>query len=163
MSTHLDFARYSVWANTQLANDLLKLDDDLFTREVKSSFNTIGQTIKHIWFAQEGWLSRLKGSEWDTSKISNFKGDNTDLIKEWLASAVRFEEFASRVDLNLEIPFHHKGKHFSIPSKEIILTVCNHSTYHRGQIVTMMRTIGITEITQTDYIEWVREKDRGNI
>jgi uncharacterized damage-inducible protein DinB len=34
--------------------------------------------------------------------------------------------------------------------------VFNHGTYHRGQLVTMLRQVGVTEIPQTDYIAFVR-------
>lgn len=59
-----------------------------------------------------------------------------------------------------EIKFEHKGELFSIPSREIIQTVFNHGSFHRGQVVMMMRQLGISDISQTDYIEWVREKER---
>jgi len=34
--------------------------------------------------------------------------------------------------------------------------VANHATYHRGQIVTMLRQLGRTP-PSTDYIRWLRE------
>jgi uncharacterized damage-inducible protein DinB len=53
------------------------------------------------------------------------------------------------------IKFRHKGTSYSIPAREIVHTVFNHSSFHRGQLA-MMRQLGITDIAQTDYIEWVR-------
>lgn len=39
---------------------------------------------------------------------------------------------------------------------EYILHVVNHSSYHRGQIVTMARALGVTgEIPVTDYDAWL--------
>lgn len=66
-------------------------------------------------------------------------------------------------NLEKKIGFEHKEKQFSIPTREIIQTVFTHGSYHRGQVVMMMRQLNITQISQTDYIEWVREKERGNI
>jgi len=56
----------------------------------------------------------------------------------------------------------HDGVDYSIARKDIIMTVINHGNYHRGQIVTLLRQLGVTTIPKTDYIEWVREQARLN-
>ncbi|MCW3088046.1 MAG: hypothetical protein JWQ78_1432, partial [Sediminibacterium sp.] len=40
--------------------------------------------------------------------------------------------------------------------KEILLHLFNHGTYHRGQLVTLLRQVGVEEIPRTDYIEFSR-------
>ena len=116
-------------------------------------------TILHIWFAETGWLSRLNGNQWETEKVSNFSASNEQLFKEWQNTSLDFKDFVAQSALEKEIQFEHKGEHFSIPSREIIQTVFNHGSYHRGQVVMMMRQLGVINITQTDYIQWVREKE----
>lgn len=39
----------------------------------------------------------------------------------------------------------------------------NHSTYHRGQIVTMARTIGLTDPPMTDYILFVNSRKKNEM
>ena len=39
-----------------------------------------------------------------------------------------------------------------------ILHAINHNTYHRGQIVTMLRQLGVEKIPATDFIVWSRRK-----
>jgi uncharacterized damage-inducible protein DinB len=34
----------------------------------------------------------------------------------------------------------------------------NHQSFHRGQLVTFARQLGITDIPSTDYIVYLREK-----
>ena len=41
---------------------------------------------------------------------------------------------------------------------EMIMHCMNHSTYHRGQIVTILREGGVTTIPSTDLIAYLREK-----
>jgi uncharacterized damage-inducible protein DinB len=41
----------------------------------------------------------------------------------------------------------------------MLLHVFNHGTYHRGQLVTMLRQLGIENIPATDFIVWSREKN----
>ncbi len=160
---YLDFANYNIWANKRLANNLLEQDDSFLNKEFVGSFPTIRATITHLWNAETGWLSRLKGNGWESSNVQNFEGNNKELLTAWQNTSRNFKDFVEKADLEKEIQFEHKGESFSIPSREIIQTVFNHGSYHRGQIVMMMRQSGISEISQTDYIEWVREKDRGNI
>lgn len=160
---YLDYASYNIWANDRLINDLLALDNQLLTKEVIGSYPTIRATLIHIWFAETGWLSRLKENGWDTKEVTEFKGTNKELFKVWKKTSQEFKEFTATADLEKEIHFEHKAENFSIPIREIIQTVCNHGSYHRGQIVMMMRQFGVNKIAQTDYIEWVREKKRGNI
>lgn len=49
-----------------------------------------------------------------------------------------------------------KGDPFEQPVSEILLHLPNHGTYHRGQLVTMLRQLGIEKMPQTDYILFSR-------
>jgi len=51
-----------------------------------------------------------------------------------------------------------KGEHFKQPIYKMLLHVFNHGTYHRGQIVNMLRQLGIEKIPQTDFIVWSRKR-----
>jgi len=157
---YIDYAIYNIWANNRLIADLLRLDDQLLNQEFIGSFPTISATISHIWFAETGWLSRLNGNGWEVSNVINFSGNTRQLFKSWQETSENFKKFVEHADLEKKIKFEHKGESFSIPSREIIQTVFNHGSYHRGQVVLMMRQSGISDISQTDYIEWVRENAR---
>lgn len=50
-----------------------------------------------------------------------------------------------------------KGDSFENSIKDILLHVCNHSTYHRAQMATYLKQNGITPIN-TDYIFYKRDK-----
>lgn len=159
---YLDYADYTIWANNRIIQNLITHDIDIMSNELVGSFPTIRATIIHMWYAEMGWLSRLSGSGWNTAHVDAWNGSNLELLEEWKISTSTFRDFVVQADLDCKVMFDHKGEHFSIPTREIIQTVLNHSTYHRGQVVLYMRQLGITSISQTDYIEWVREKHRGN-
>jgi uncharacterized damage-inducible protein DinB len=40
----------------------------------------------------------------------------------------------------------------------MLLHLFNHNTYHRGQLVTMLRQLGMDKIPATDFIVWSRKK-----
>jgi uncharacterized damage-inducible protein DinB len=155
---YIDYADYNIWGNNRFIESLSKLNEDLLNQKIEASFPSIMKTISHIWMAEMGWLSRLEGKGWETSEISNFSGDAYEMFKSWQATSQSFRDFVEKTDLEQKLEFEHKGQSFSIPFREIAQTVFNHGSYHRGQIVIMMRQLGITEIPKTDYIEWVREK-----
>lgn len=159
---YIDYALYNIWANNRLITNLLEQDDTLLSQELTGSYPTIRATVLHIWFTETGWFSRLKENGWEATKVTNFAGTNEDLFKEWQNTSEKFKVFVEESDLEKEIHFEHNEEKFSIPTREIIQTVLNHGSYHRGQVVMMMRQLGVLKITQTDYIEWVREKARGN-
>lgn len=160
---YIDYARYNIWANNRLIKSLAGEVDELLNKELVGSFPTIRATVLHMWLAETGWLSRMNENGWKTSTVKNFSGTNKDLFEEWQMTSMKFKIFVENAALENEIQFEHKGESFSIPVREIIQTVFNHGSYHRGQLVMMMRQVGVLEIPQTDYIEWVREKERGNI
>ncbi|ETN94766.1 DinB family protein [Zhouia amylolytica] len=161
---YIDYANYNIWANNRLISDLLAQEEGIMNKEVAASFSSIRATVLHIWAAETGWLSRLKGNGWsEVSKVRDFSGSNQSLFKAWQETSEEFKNFLVSADLEEEVSFEQKEEKFSIPAREITQTVFNHGSYHRGQVVMMMRQLGVSKITQTDYIEWCREKQRGNV
>lgn len=158
---YLDYASYNIWANNRIISDLLLLDDTLLSRELVGSFPTIRATILHIWYAELGWLSRLKTNRWEAVQAEGFSGANDVLFRQWKETSRAFRDFVAAADIEQPVRFQHKGKGFVIPAREVMQTVFNHGSFHRGQVVMMMRQVGATEISQTDYIEWVRQVDMG--
>lgn len=57
-----------------------------------------------------------------------------------------------------ELCIYHdlKGNEYKQTFAQIIMHCMNHSTYHRGQIITCMHQLKITEIPQTDFIYYLR-------
>ncbi|HET9314036.1 MAG TPA: DinB family protein, partial [Vicinamibacteria bacterium] len=50
-----------------------------------------------------------------------------------------------------------QGQEFETPLWQMVQHVANHSTYHRGQLVTMFRQLGAKAVS-TDLIAWDRER-----
>jgi uncharacterized damage-inducible protein DinB len=60
-------------------------------------------------------------------------------------------------DLHRKIAYsNRKGDKFEQPAFDILLHLLNHSSYHRGQLVTIMRALDVTQIPQTDFIVYKR-------
>ena len=154
----LQLTHYNIWANKLIVNTI-KNNNTLFTKEIKSSFPTLEKTILHIWKAQDIWLSRLEGHEfldWPSNQLTN---KNQESICAGLNhSSLEFFQF---VDKQLPtfptkvISYKNmKGVECHSTTQEIIAHCMNHSTFHRGQLVTMLRNLGSDKIPSTDMISY---------
>lgn len=148
-----NYADYNLWVNQQFVNWLSLKSDALLYAEVASSFSTIIKTLDHIWSTEEYWFSVI--SETDLSE----KKPETELSKEeifagLLNSSAKLKHLINSLteeDLVKEVEISNPWFECELPVSEYLIQVINHGTYHRGQIVTMGRNIGITDASNTDY------------
>jgi uncharacterized damage-inducible protein DinB len=170
MSLHkliTNYTDYNSWANNRITEWLNSLNSDLLYQKTPSSYDTITATIKHMYQAQNFWLDFI--SEKDINTFS-WRLDETDVavIFEMLHNKtqemqVQFKQF-SDTDLIKILSLQTRWAKNSLCRYEYILHVINHSTYHRGQIITMARCLGITEgILNTDYNMFLSSKPEANL
>ncbi|MBT1705178.1 DinB family protein [Chryseosolibacter indicus] len=143
--------RYNLWANERLTSWLMTLDRKILYTKTGSSFGTIDRTLQHIFFAQLYWHTILvKG------QIKEFNDPEEEHIVEKIIAELMMSSQQLINDLsvlNQEQLIQIVQASDSTQSRyEYILHLVNHGSYHRGQIVTMCRALGITdEIPVTDY------------
>lgn len=150
------YARYNIWANAKLAAVLLKLTEEQLDREIQSSFSSIRKTVYHMWSAEDIWLQRLSLVEQAVWAEHTFNGSFKDAIDNWTAAS---KGLAAFVDKQFsDDSFQHVMQYYNLkkqsaklPVHVSLMQVLNHATYHRGQLVTMLRQIGVKKIPQTDY------------
>jgi uncharacterized damage-inducible protein DinB len=156
-----DLANYNIWANELLIR-LSKENINLIEKETLSSFSTIRSTLAHIRFAESLWLSRLKREAIITKPT--FDGTNEALLEDLLVHSKEFFDFVNGKDNTFFDASNDYDNPKGVPYNEkngaIILHVLNHSSYHRGQVVTMLRTLGATKMTSMDYITYLRGKSK---
>jgi uncharacterized damage-inducible protein DinB len=153
-------ATYHAWASQRMADTLHLVTSEIIYREQKSSFASIAKTLLHLWDAEIVWLKRFEGislTEWPSK---NFSGGKDELIQGYLASAKAITTFVeSADDKKLQQNFLYKtmkGDPFEDVIEDMIYHVINHGSYHRGQIVTMLRESGFNEILSMDIIIYLR-------
>jgi uncharacterized damage-inducible protein DinB len=56
------------------------------------------------------------------------------------------------------IEYVRTGVRWSQPFWQSFQHLANHGTYHRGQVVTMLRQLGVTTVPSTDLIAFYRER-----
>jgi len=155
----LSFAKYNLWANERI-NSILRNHPDVMDKELISSFKTIRLTIYHLWDAETIWYMRLAGESLTTWPSESFLGTEEDFFKAFNEQSQKLISLVeSMQDEKFSESCHYtntKGIEFKTKVSEIILHVMNHSTFHRGQIITMLRNCGISELPSTDYIAFIK-------
>ncbi|MDR3587605.1 MAG: DinB family protein [Desulfosporosinus sp.] len=141
----IDLYSYDDWANKKLLNAVSNLENEEFVRDLSSSFKSIRDTMVHVLSAEELWLSRWLGEQGRTQlNPDNFK-TYTSLADCWENLRSKRNNFLLSLTeeaLAKEISFKTlKGVSYSLELWKQMLHVTNHSTYHRGQIVTMLRQL----------------------
>lgn len=159
----VNLSNYNLWANSRICH-MIPDDTKIWEGPVASSFPDIRQTLLHIWDAETIWLMRLNEEPIKEWPGKFFKGDHKEIIKGLVGTSHAFFSF-----LDKQLPAYPtkiiqyknlKGEHFSNTSAEIVAHTMNHSTFHRGQVITMLRNLGITDLLATDMIAYYRERSQ---
>jgi uncharacterized damage-inducible protein DinB len=156
------YAAYNGWANQRLIDVITALPEEKQLAEIPSSFNSLYKTVLHMWDAENGWWQRMKLQERIIFPNEHFKGDMKEMAAGLLQQSKQWEEWVSNAsDLMLEHVFQYKnvkGEQFKMPIYQMLHHVFNHSTYHRGQLINMLRQLGVDKVPQTDFSLWTRGK-----
>jgi uncharacterized damage-inducible protein DinB len=157
----LQLSGYHTWANQQLIDIIQQLPGEKQTQTVASSFDSLLKTVIHLWDAESIWWQRLKLSERILIPSETFNGNFNEAANQLLQQNRQWTQWISNAQEHM---FQHefiylnlKKEQFKQPVYQVLLHVFNHGTYHRGQLVTMLRQLGIEKIPQTDYIAWSRK------
>lgn len=157
----LKLSAYNLWANEKTGSFILAAGSEKADLPQLSSFDSIRKTMYHIWDAEWIWLQRLQGvisvsgppSVGYINKLDeglNTMFDNSKKIKSCIEnySEDDLQQILSYTNVN-KVPFQSK-------IADIITHCLNHSTYHRGQIITMLRGVGFNLVSSTDFITYCR-------
>ena len=155
-------AAYNIWANQKLLDIMLVLPGDKQKQEISSSFKSLHATLFHMWDAESIWWQRMKLHERIIRPSDNFNSSMKDIANGLLQQNQQWQEWVNTAtEPMLDHVFQYysqKKESFKQPIFQMLLHVFNHGTYHRGQLVNMLRQLGIEKIPQTDFIVWSRKK-----
>ena len=157
---------YTEWANGLALSAAAELSAENLNRDVNISHRSIFGTLLHMAGAEWIWLERWHGrspagkeawSLWTTESCA----DLTALNERWRDVIDRRARFLAEVDearLAAEMPFKLlSGDASSLPLVNQMQHVINHSTLHRGQVVGMIRQLGLAP-PSTDLLFYLRRE-----
>lgn len=156
------YAAYNLWANKILLERLAQLPNEIVHKETGSSFGSMYKTFVHLMEVESVWWQRLKLQEHVQMPEKDIDENLEVLSKKLLTLSKQWSDWVHETnEKNITHVFGYqnsKKEFFKQPVYEVLMHVFNHQTYHRGQIVTMMRQNGIDRIPATDFIAFCRKK-----
>jgi uncharacterized damage-inducible protein DinB len=157
---------YTEWANGLAMNAAANLSEENLRRDCGISHGSIFGTLLHMAGAEWIWLERWHGrspagkdawSLWKTESCA----DLATLNERWREAVDRRARFVAELDearLMADLPFKLlSGDASSLPLVDQMQHVANHATLHRGQVVGMIRQLGIAP-PSTDLLFYLRRE-----
>ncbi len=155
-----DYARYNLWANKEIAPYLEQFSSEAWNRKDDSSFGSIVDTVIHIYWAELLWTNRLN-QEPAIFEYPKFQKDKEYVIEKLIRISEQFTQYVidfSDEELLKSIEFSSMdGGSYHFARHQMIHHCINHSTYHRGQLILMMRNSGMKSVPSTNYISFLND------
>lgn len=150
-----NYVRANYWANETIVEWLKGKPADLLEKEIASSFPGIRETLIHIWDTDRFWLSVITQQPAPVSfRDEPFQGTLDEAIQGLLATSREFMNTVLDMDekelgevIKLETPWFSSSQ----PKFQYVQHCMNHSTYHRGQVITIGHHLGFHDAPNTDY------------
>lgn len=157
----IQLADYNVWANDIVHSWLTNITDEQWNQTVMSSFNSIAATTLHIASAESVWLDRLNNVPAPVWLSSVFNGSKDEAVAIWNKASKGIRTFLGNFDetkLPVNLAFKRlNGDAYEMPHFQVFAHLFNHSSYHRGQLVTMLRQVGFSDVGSTDMLGFFRK------
>lgn len=152
---------YNAWANHRSLEAAAALPNDQFIKPLGSSFPSLRDTLAHICGAEWVWYERFRGNS--PSSLPDLSSLNTAeaLREHWSQQETKLLEFvAALTQADLDRVMEYKTLKFGVyqnPLWQSMQHLVNHGTYHRGQVTTLLRQLGVKPIL-TDLMHFYRER-----
>jgi uncharacterized damage-inducible protein DinB len=159
------YAAYNMWANQKMIDVVKTLKEEQVQQEIVSSFSSIYKTLLHYWTAESLWHLRMLHQPHEDSSAMGFAGSTAELCNNLLKQSEIWNEWivsAKEEELQQNLSYKNlAGESFEQPVYLLLHHVFNHSTFHRGQLITMFRQLGVSELPSTDFTTFTRLIGKG--
>lgn len=155
------YAAFNVWATQRITDVVAQLSEEKINAEIASSFPSMFKTVLHLLDAETIWWQRLKLQEHIERPSETFAGSFEELQKKLLQQSSLFSEWvsnASEPQLQHVFAYIRDKEQNKMQVCDMLLHLFNHNSYHRGQLVTMLRQSGVIKIPSTDFAAYLRNK-----
>lgn len=154
-----DLYAYCVWANARTFDAVTALPAGVADAPVGGSFPSIRATLTHLVASEWVWLRRWLGEnppqrpEWTgTADVAGLRLELTAIESERLA----YLSHLTATDLTRILSYRTLAEEPQAdPLTGLLRHVVNHSSYHRGQVTTLLRQTGHPAV-DTDLVTYLR-------
>jgi len=151
---YLELAAFNNWADNQVMEWLTQVTDQQWNKPAISSFGSVRDTALHIVSAKKIWIDTWTDLPNPAYLSVGFNGSKNELINIWTKSC---EDLTSFIE-NYPVEDYTKpvtvkkpnGELCTMEFKKTFPHMVNHASYHRGQLVTLLRQSGFSNLSNTD-------------
>jgi uncharacterized damage-inducible protein DinB len=155
------FVDYHYWARDRLLQAVEPLTPEQLSFTIESSFASVRDTLVHLWGAEVIWLGRWEGHSPAGLPAGDDLIDLASIRRAWAEEETRLRALLEHLgDDGVMRPMEYRmfdGKAYVQPFWQMLLHLVNHGSYHRGQVTTMLRQLGVQPPKQMDFSAFCRE------
>jgi uncharacterized damage-inducible protein DinB len=138
---------YNDWANARLLGACSNLSQANWSQDVGGSYPTLLSVVAHVVGGEWIWLKRWTGESPDSAP-GWFKDPTPssleDVLQQVQEERRRFLDTLTERELDREVPYTLlDGSKGVLALSTLLRHLVNHSTYHRGQIASMLRRLNV--------------------
>ena len=155
---------FNAWANRRIFDGVAQLAEADYLRDLKSSHGGVHGTLCHIVWAEHLWLTRWLGEPKPAVAQGKDLASLTEVRARWEeveAERGRFLRDLTEAKLGDSVAIKPTtGGEYRHTFADMFRHAVDHSSYHRGQVVTLMRQLGVKP-PSTGLILFCRERATG--
>ncbi len=155
---------YTLWADRICLKAVEEVRPEDLVRAAGTSFGSLLGTLAHMLQAQRRWLARFEGKNAEPRPETGEFPDLRSLGAAWAETSAELEFFLAaltgeQVANDLAWTDTAGAAHVR-PLWQPVVHLVNHASYHRGQVVSLLRQMGYTP-PSTDLIDFFLAQSAG--
>lgn len=162
LSYFIELADYNIWANREAIQWLENITPAQWSQPIVSSFGSIEATVIHLAGAEKLWRERLVNIHPATLLPGDLNISKTELLDLWRTASVQLKDAVLQLvpnQMQSIMAFKRlNGEPVEMEYYHALAHIFNHSTYHRGQLLTLLKQAGHQDISSTDMLVYFRKK-----
>ena len=154
------FFDYDRWANVRVLDACRGLSAEQYNAEPVPGWSSVRSTVAHIAIVTDGWLRGLGGEHvmsFPTEAELPSVDDAARLLDRAYANVEAVLPTLDPEQLSAPRTFRGGTRSASLPPWVVLRHVVNHGTYHRGQVASKLRRLGV-DPPITDLVIWAIER-----
>lgn len=145
---------YQIWADSTVHPIVRDLTEEEFTREIGPPFGSVKNLCVHIVVAIEYNIEKfIKKVDVDGEELYETLENlsKNELLTKWEETNKKLLEYIRKPEKDIVFPNLVSGGEVVIAPEDFYLQYILHTTYHRGQLLSMLKMLG-KEGETTDYL-----------
>lgn len=155
---------YHHWASDRVLSAFGAVSAEQLDKPWGGSFGSGRALLRHVVGVERLWLERWMGNSLKALPEFPATSSGAAFLAEWQTVKTdqrHYLDELTRAQIATDLNYVNlKGERWTYPFADVLQHVVNHGTYHRGQLVQLLRDLGLAA-PSTDYLLFVVERRKG--